>query len=566
MATSWAADSLFYTEAAAAICDRVGELSGGRFIIEPKPAGEIAGALEVMDAVWEGHVEMGHSWSGYWLEKDPAFELFSSIPGQMVAQEWEVWMYGPPKGVELWQELYSQYNIVVFPGGMIGPEFGFFTSRPVRTLDDFRGLKLRVSGLAAEVVKELGATSVMIAPDEIKAAMQSGNIDGFEFSTPAVDWPMGFQEVAQYVCLPSWHQPSAVFEAIINKDAYNRLPDDMKAVLEAACKEVGMVDFMTMLEGANAEYLSKFEQYGTQISILDSAAIREIIAVTNRLADEKASQYPFYERVLKSQRDFINSYRRWETWADYRLFSAKEDAERILSLVRQQITDEIVRLENDIAAVAKKLTAISTDESGARSLLRGLLSGRSYTIDAALIDSSGKLAVIEPEAYRAAEGSDVSEQEQVKQFFNTQQPVLSYNFKSREGLEAAVMAYPVFSSGQIINGAVSVLLEPAELLGNIISEAVDGTSYQIWVMQPDGLIIYDVDMEEVGVNLFTDPLYEGYDSLVNLGKGIAVTDAGIGEYSFLDTGMQKMVSKQARWETFKFHGTQWKLILIEVQE
>jgi TRAP-type mannitol/chloroaromatic compound transport system substrate-binding protein len=87
MATSWNADHLFYTRGAQAICDRVKTLSGGRLVIQPYPAGEIAGALVVMDAVSSGKVEMGHSWSGYWISQDPSFELFSSIPNQMVAQE-----------------------------------------------------------------------------------------------------------------------------------------------------------------------------------------------------------------------------------------------------------------------------------------------------------------------------------------------------------------------------------------------------------------------------------------------------------------------------------------------
>ena len=283
MATSWTADSLFYTKAAQSICDKVNRLSGGRLTIEPSPAGKIVGALEVMDAVSQGKVEIGHSWSGYWLDKDRSFELFSSIPNQMVAQEWMIWLYGTSNGIQLWRDMYKPYHIVPFPGGLSGPEFGFFTKTPVRTLEDFKGLKLRVTGMAAEVVKELGATTVLTAPADIKSAMQKGEIDGFEFSTPGIDWPMGFQEVAPYVSLPSWHQPSEMFETIVNQAAYDKLPKDLQAILESACKEVAIIDFFASIEGANAEYLSKFEQYGTQVTVLDTEAMERITEITNAL-------------------------------------------------------------------------------------------------------------------------------------------------------------------------------------------------------------------------------------------------------------------------------------------
>ncbi len=166
------------------------------------------------------------------------------------------------------------------PGGLVGPEFGFFTQKPVRTLEDFKGLRLRVSGLAADVVKELGATAILTAPGDIKSAMEKGEIDGFEFSTPAIDWPMGFQDVAPYVSLPSWHQPSAMFETIVNQDAYNKLPDDLKSILESACKEVAIIDYFSAMEGENSTYLSKFEQFGTQINTLDSEAVQKISDIT----------------------------------------------------------------------------------------------------------------------------------------------------------------------------------------------------------------------------------------------------------------------------------------------
>lgn len=320
MATSWTADNIFFTKAAAAICDRVEELSGGRLTIEACPAGEIVEAMEVFDAVSEGTVEIGHSWCGYWAGKDDSFELFSSIPMQMTSEEWMIWLYGPADGMALWQELYAKYDVITLPGGLNGAEFGFFTRTPVTTLDDFEGLTLRVTGLAADVLKELGATTITTAPGEILTALQSGEIDGFEFGTPAVDWSMGFHEVVNYVSLPCWHQPSAMFETIINEEAWNQLPADLQAILEAACKEISMIDYLVYTEGSNAEALNNFIDAGIQINVLDEEAMNTITEITNRLADEKAAEDPFYKEVLQSQRDFTAQYRTWEQWEIYSLY------------------------------------------------------------------------------------------------------------------------------------------------------------------------------------------------------------------------------------------------------
>ncbi|MFC1968532.1 TRAP transporter substrate-binding protein [Chloroflexota bacterium] len=320
MATSWPADIFPYTDGAKAICNRVAQLSNGRLVIEPYPTDALVAAFDVFDAVSQGKIECGHSWPGYWRNKEPSFELFSSIPNQMTQQEWVVWLYGPARGMDLWRELYGKYDVVPFPGALSGPEFGFFTNKPVRTLADFKGLRLRAVGMAADILNELGATTVSLPMAEIIPAMKKGSVDGCEFGTPTIDWQLGFQDVAKYVCLPSWHQPSAMYETMVNSSAWNKLPDDLKAIFEAACKEVSLVDCVAQLEGENAKYFEEFVQQGTEITILDDETIKKITEIANRLADEQAAKDPFYAKVLKSQRDFRTEYRTWEQWGDYKLY------------------------------------------------------------------------------------------------------------------------------------------------------------------------------------------------------------------------------------------------------
>jgi TRAP-type mannitol/chloroaromatic compound transport system substrate-binding protein len=320
MATSWSANISLYTDSAQAIAKRVNQLSNGRLVIETFPADSLVGAFEVLDAVSSGKAECGQGWPGYWVNKEPSFELFSSIPDMMTQQEWLVWLYGPAKGINLWQELYKKYNVIPFPGALNGPEFGYFTNKPVSTLADFKGMKFRAVGMAGDILKELGATTVSLPVAEIIPAMKSGTIDGCEFNSPYIDWQLGFQDVAKYAAMPSWHQPSGMYDTMVNLNAWNKLPDDLKAIFEAACKEVSSVDYMSTVEGNNAGYMRKFQQQGLQITILDTASVTRIGEIAVRLADLQAAKDQFYAKVLKSQRDFKADYRTWEKWDDYKLY------------------------------------------------------------------------------------------------------------------------------------------------------------------------------------------------------------------------------------------------------
>ncbi len=320
MATSWSNNIALYTGGAQAISQRVNQMSNGRLVIEVHPADDPVAAFDVFDAVSTGKVESGHGWPGYWVTKEPSFELFSSIPDMMTQQEWLVWLYGPSKGIDLWRELYNKYNVMPFPGALNGPEFGFFTNKPVKSLADFQGLKLRAVGMAADILNQLGAQTVSLPAAGIIPAMKAGQIDGCEFSSPVIDWQLGFQDVAKYAALPSWHQPSGMYDVMVNLNTWNKLPADLKAIFESACKEVSSIDYMTSVEGQNASYLRQFEQKGLQVTTLDDAALSKIQELAVSVADKKAAQDPFFAKVLKSQRDFKADYRTWEKWGDYQLY------------------------------------------------------------------------------------------------------------------------------------------------------------------------------------------------------------------------------------------------------
>jgi len=242
--------------------------------------------------------------------------------------------------------------------------------------------------------------------------------------------------------------------------------------------------------------------------------------------------------------------------------SEQKKAYQVLGDIRKKIEAEMNKLDGDLKLAAQNLSGIDMSGEESRSILRALVKDRPYVTDSCTIDRYGRIIALEPEKYREFEGSDISGQEQVIRLFRTQKPVLSSNFKSVEGFEAADFEYPVISADKKISGSVSVMLKPEILLGSIVAGTSMDKMLSIMVMQPDGRIIYEADSSQIGRNTFTDPLYEPFPALLDLARKISVKSSGSGGYFFLDTKSNKNINKEALWDTFSFNGTEWRIVLI----
>lgn len=235
---------------------------------------------------------------------------------------------------------------------------------------------------------------------------------------------------------------------------------------------------------------------------------------------------------------------------------------RILQSIRQNVQNELNKMDQDAAAAAEKLSESTLTETQIRPALSGILQGRPYIADAALINRTGTLQFIEPEEYQRFEGSDISGQEQVIRLFQTEKPVLSQEFMSIEGFGAADLEQPVFSQDGQITAAFSVLLRPDELLSSIISPIVRDTPFSVTVVQPDGLDIFDTDAGQIGKNTFMDPAYQSFPKLIDLARVVTAKPTGSGQYEYLDATSNQTVSKKAVWDTVALHGTEWRIVLI----
>jgi hypothetical protein len=222
------------------------------------------------------------------------------------------------------------------------------------------------------------------------------------------------------------------------------------------------------------------------------------------------------------------------------------------------------RMDADLAAAAENLTAAGITSTETRAILNAMCARHAYVVDCAIIDRKGTMLVVEPDAYREFEGADISQQEQIIRLRQTGQPMLSQTFRAVEGFDAVALQWPVFVPDGEFSGSVSMLIRPGSLLATLIAPEVQGFPIDVWVMQPDGLILYDPEVEEIGRNLFTDPLYQPFPELLALGAEIAADESVSGSYTFLGRGMSAAVEKSASWVTVGLHGTDWRVVATQV--
>ncbi len=306
MASSWP-DGTILQWAADVFADTVGKLSGGRLVIKSYAAGVLMGALEVMDGVKTGSVDIAHSSPAYQMGKLKASPLFGYIPFGMEVIPYLTWFY-QNDGQALYQELYAQYKLGYATAcGILPSENLAWSNKPIRSMADFKGLKFRTSGFWGEILTDAGAAVVMLPAGEIYEALQRKVLDAGEFSIPSMDKDLAFHETARYLLVPGIHQPSTLLDITINEKSWQALPDDLKAIVKTAAQATTL-NLLTRCINEDIKALSFFKDKGVQIEYLYPAIQKELLVKTNALLDKKAADDPFFAKVLTSQRKFMESY------------------------------------------------------------------------------------------------------------------------------------------------------------------------------------------------------------------------------------------------------------------
>jgi TRAP-type mannitol/chloroaromatic compound transport system substrate-binding protein len=234
MVTSWPRNLPGPGMNAQRLADRIGAISGGRLAVQLHAAGELVPALQVFDAVYSGAAEMAHTASFYWAGKVKAASFFTTVPFGLTPAEHAAWIeHGG--GQALWDELYAPFGLKPFMAGNSSLQMGGWFRRPLASLADLNGLKLRSAGLGGELFQRLGAVTVSLGVPEIYPALQNGTIDGVEFLGPASDLAAGFHQIAKTYYWPTFTKPNGTAECLVSAQAWETLPPDLQAVVANAC-------------------------------------------------------------------------------------------------------------------------------------------------------------------------------------------------------------------------------------------------------------------------------------------------------------------------------------------
>jgi TRAP-type mannitol/chloroaromatic compound transport system substrate-binding protein len=307
MVTPWS-KGLLFQDYAEHFADSVRVASGGRLDIKVFSAGELVGAFEIFDAVSKGSADAGHDWPGYWKGKNEAFVAFASVPFGLDAEGMLIWLY-ERGGAEMMNELYGRYNMVAFPCGQGGQELGLFSKKKATKQADFKGMRVRTVGWYMDILNQLGASVSPLPGGEIYLALQTGVVDAVEFSSPALNYPMGFDEISKFVIQPGVHQPQIQNALFINKGSWEKLPEDLKWIVKIAAAETNQWSW-AWTENLNAEAIKRFKQK-VEFVTMDDDTLNAFAATTKKYLDDLKAKHPDVKKVLDSQEQLKVDFADW---------------------------------------------------------------------------------------------------------------------------------------------------------------------------------------------------------------------------------------------------------------
>ncbi len=292
------------------VCNRINRSCGGRLVWKIHATGAIVPSTKEFDGVDGGLIQVGLGAVAYWKDKFPAAGLFTfTVAGLSPMESLLWWDWGG--GKELCARMTEGYDVMAFSGEITPPEVFLQSSKELKSLDDIKGLKIRTGGDDGEILAKMGASVVFMPAGECYEAIQRGVIDTCQVSTPAIDWSMSIQEVCDYMYLSGVRQPTDWSVITVKKSAFEALPDDLKAIVEA---EMGAMTprFYGWLTQKDMEAMVKFKDYGTNIAPAPKDIVDELARQARIFYSEKATADPFSAEVIKSKQDFQDQYR--EAW------------------------------------------------------------------------------------------------------------------------------------------------------------------------------------------------------------------------------------------------------------
>jgi TRAP-type mannitol/chloroaromatic compound transport system substrate-binding protein len=315
LAETWGANFPIFGDASKNMAKMVEEMSDGRLTIRIDSANKHKSALGIFDFVKSGQYQMGHSASYYWKGKDFNTMFFTTVPFGMTAPEQYAWFYYGG-GMELMKKTYDKYGIMSFPGGNTGNQMGGWFRKEINSLEDLKGLKMRIPGFAGEVLAKLGAKPTNIPSGELYTALERNTIDALEWVGPSLDLRMGFHKIAPFY-YTGWHEPATELQFMVNQKAFDSLPKDLQQILTVAMKAAAYDMYAQSMHESGVNLAALQSDFpNVKIRSFPKEVMNAIRKANDELLVEFAAKDPMTAEILNSINTYQKQVRAWTNFSD----------------------------------------------------------------------------------------------------------------------------------------------------------------------------------------------------------------------------------------------------------
>ena len=299
--------------------------SNGQLTIEHYGAGEIVPAFEIFDAVRNGTIDCGVSAPYYWISKHKAIPFFCTVPGGMTAIEKYSWInYGG--GQQLWDELYANFGLKALLCGNTGVQMGGWYKNQINSIADFKGLKMRIPGIGAEIINQLGGTAVNMPAGEIMPALQQGVIDAAEWVGPWVDKISGFHKITDYYYGPGIHEPGTANELIMSEKAWSNLSRELKAIVKNVCNSI-YLDSIGEYLYFNSISLSELEtKFKVKVKNYPKEVTKKMFEISKSVVKDFSEIGEIHMKIYDSWYNSLIKFNKFQNFSDYGYLKERLDS------------------------------------------------------------------------------------------------------------------------------------------------------------------------------------------------------------------------------------------------
>lgn len=296
------------------LADQLKLASGGDVVMKIYEPGKLVAPFEILDAVAAGKVNAGYFAAGYWEGKMPGISLFTAVPFGPEAPEFLAWMFRG-NGLKLYQEYYKKngYDVWAMPACLLAPETAGWFKKPIESVEDLKGLRMRFFGLGGKTLEKLGVSVSLLPGGEIFPALEKGALDGSEFSMPAIDQRLGFYKVAKYNYFPGWHQQATFLDLMINGEVWRGMTDQQRELIKMACM-ANLTNTLAHTEAIQGAVIREnAEKRGVTNAYWSDEMLAKYKAAWEEVAAEMTAKHPQFKEAYEDLQAFREEYSYWES-------------------------------------------------------------------------------------------------------------------------------------------------------------------------------------------------------------------------------------------------------------